>query len=158
MLEVLFFPISLPDSNVNEPASHGFFSFEINQKPDLPDGVTLNNTANIIFDFNPPIVTNTVQHTIGKLTFLVDNIPKNSENWLVLGNPMQESATLVRKEISDGQKTFTLLDAQGRLIRQNKFNGQSFDFHRNGISTGIYFFNIKDEKGKSFTGKIILTD
>jgi hypothetical protein len=89
----------------------------------------------------------------------VDNPPKNNENWLVLGNPMQEFANFVSKEISDCQKIFTLLDAQGRLIRQNKFNGgQSFDFHRNGISTGVYFFNIKVEKGNSFTGKIILTD
>ncbi len=70
-LNVLFSMIMLPDSNTNEPASHGFFSFDIEQKSDLPDGTTLNNTANIIFDFNPPITTNTVQHTIGQLTVRV---------------------------------------------------------------------------------------
>jgi uncharacterized repeat protein (TIGR01451 family) len=158
MLEVLFFPISLPDSNVNEPASHGFFSFEINQKPDLPDGVTLENTANIIFDFNPPIITNTVQHTIGKLTVLVDNPQKNSKNWIILGNPMQESATFVSKEITEGQKIFTILDAQGRLIRQNYFSGQFFDFNRNGLSAGVYFFSINEENKGVFSGKIILID
>jgi uncharacterized repeat protein (TIGR01451 family) len=40
-LEVLFSPIALPDSNVNEPASHGFFSFDIDQKPNLPEGILL---------------------------------------------------------------------------------------------------------------------
>ena len=68
LLEVLFSPIALPDSNVNEPGSRGFFSFELDQMPDLLDGTTFFNTASIIFDFNPEIVTNTVFHQIGQLT------------------------------------------------------------------------------------------
>ncbi len=67
-LEVLFFPIMLPDSNVNETASHGWFSFDMEQKLDLPDGTTIENAAFIVFDYNPPIVINTVLHTIGKIT------------------------------------------------------------------------------------------
>ena len=34
-LEWLFKNILLPDSNVNEPASHGFISFRIKPKPEL---------------------------------------------------------------------------------------------------------------------------
>jgi hypothetical protein len=65
VLEWTFNNILLPDSNVNEPASNGFVTFTVNQVPNLLDGSEINNTANIYFDFNPPIITNTTSHIIG---------------------------------------------------------------------------------------------
>jgi len=52
-----FVNIQLPDSNVNEFASHGFVSFRI--KPRLPilPGTVIENRANIYFDFNEPVIT-----------------------------------------------------------------------------------------------------
>jgi len=52
--------IYLPDSNSNEPGSHGYVHFRVKRKPGLPVGITINNTAYIYFDYNPPIITNTV--------------------------------------------------------------------------------------------------
>ncbi|HMQ90660.1 MAG TPA: hypothetical protein PKB07_23830, partial [Flavilitoribacter sp.] len=66
-LDVLFDPIALPDSNINEPGSNGFFAFEIDQVADLPEGTWIENTASIIFDANPEIFTNYVYHVIGQL-------------------------------------------------------------------------------------------
>ncbi len=64
VLEWTFNNIMLPDSNVNEPASHGFVKFTVKQNRDLPIGTLLENSAAIYFDFNPPIITNTYFHTI----------------------------------------------------------------------------------------------
>ncbi|WP_170067670.1 DUF7619 domain-containing protein [Neolewinella xylanilytica] len=63
-LEVLFPNILLPDSSTNEPASHGFFSFEIRAKKGLDDFTAIDNTAGIYFDFNKPVITNTVTNTL----------------------------------------------------------------------------------------------
>ena len=82
-LEVLFQPIALPDSNVNEAASHGFFTFSLDQRPNLPEGTYFYNTANICFDFNPPIYTNGVQHQIGQLKVAVDESKPNPTTWQV---------------------------------------------------------------------------
>ena len=65
VLEWTFNNILLPDSTTNEPASNGFITFTVNQVPDLADGTEINNTGNIYFDFNPPIITNTTSHIIG---------------------------------------------------------------------------------------------
>ncbi|MFT3681565.1 MAG: hypothetical protein QM791_14940 [Ferruginibacter sp.] len=54
-----FFNILLPDSNRNEPASHGFVSFRIKPKLTVPANSTIYNTASIYFDYNAPVVTNT---------------------------------------------------------------------------------------------------
>ncbi|MCB0639067.1 MAG: PKD domain-containing protein, partial [Lewinella sp.] len=60
LLEFHFRDILLPDSTTNEPGSHGFVQFEIKALPGLAEGTAIENTAGIYFDFNPPIITNTV--------------------------------------------------------------------------------------------------
>jgi len=65
VLQWTFNNILLPDSTTNEPESHGFVTFTVNQVHDLPDGTEINNTADIYFDYNPPIITNTTSHIIG---------------------------------------------------------------------------------------------
>jgi hypothetical protein len=56
--------IYLPDSGVSVDASQGYVLFYVNTRSDLAHGTVLNNTAQIYFDANPPIITNTTTHTI----------------------------------------------------------------------------------------------
>ena len=57
LLRFSFPNVLLPDSNVNEPRSHGFVSFR--KRPRLPilPGTVITNIANIFFDYNPAIIT-----------------------------------------------------------------------------------------------------
>lgn len=64
VLEFVFNNILLPDSNVNEVASHGFVNFRIAQNSGLPTSTTIFNRAGIYFDFNKAVLTNTTFHTI----------------------------------------------------------------------------------------------
>ncbi|MBV6655966.1 MAG: VCBS repeat-containing protein, partial [Mameliella sp.] len=63
-VEFYFRDILLPDSTTNEPKSHGFVQFEIEALPGLDEQTIIENTAGIYFDFNPPIITNTVENTM----------------------------------------------------------------------------------------------
>jgi uncharacterized repeat protein (TIGR01451 family) len=62
----LFENILLADSNVNEPASHGFIKFGIDHRANAPLETVIENTAEIYFDFNDPIITNTTYHRLGE--------------------------------------------------------------------------------------------
>lgn len=157
-LEVLFAPISLPDSNANEPASHGYFTFEINQLADLTPGTDLENTAHIVFDYNPPITTNTVQHRIGQLFVKTDEPAPQFSAWQVLGNPTRDVATFRTLRFVDGEKQFMLTDAGGRVLQSALFSGQSFDFHRGQLQPGLYFFKIETGTAGVFSGKIVVSD
>ena len=98
VLKFNFPNIYLPDSASNEPNSHGYVIFEINQLPNLPHGTFIENSVNIFFDYNPPVTTNTVFNTIdiastilvsnnnicaGDSTLLtaVPNVPELNANW-----------------------------------------------------------------------------
>lgn len=60
----LFKDILLPDSTTNLLLSQGFVTFEINTFPDLEDFTTVENTVGIFFDFNRPVITNTVSSSM----------------------------------------------------------------------------------------------
>ncbi|MCS3802265.1 T9SS type A sorting domain-containing protein [Niastella sp. OAS944] len=66
-----FSNILLPDSNRNEPASHGFITYRIKPGNGVQVNDTIRNSASIYFDYNEPIQTNT-NLTIVKLP----NVPR----------------------------------------------------------------------------------
>src|SRR5690606_19000320 len=64
-LTFTFSDIYLPDSNTNEPASHGDFVYSIRPKTTINYNDTILNTAHIYFDFSQAVVTNTTMNIIG---------------------------------------------------------------------------------------------
>lgn len=64
VLEWTFNNIMLPDSTVNGELSKGFISFKVKQNMNLSNGIVINNSADIYFDFNEPVITNQTFHTI----------------------------------------------------------------------------------------------
>lgn len=90
--------ILLPDSNVNEAASHGFASFRIKPREPLLLGTTIENTANIFFDHNPPVITDSSVLTVTSPGVVVR--PK-----VFLGGPCDETT----QRMGDGLRTAGLI-------------------------------------------------
>ncbi|MFK7773353.1 MAG: FG-GAP-like repeat-containing protein [Saprospiraceae bacterium] len=63
-IEFSFNNILLPDSFINEVASHGFIKYIISPITGLPENTVIENDASIFFDFNPPIFTNQVSNIL----------------------------------------------------------------------------------------------
>lgn len=158
---VFTFPnIMLPDSNINEPASHGFVKFNIAQQLDNPLGTVIENTAAIYFDFNDPIITNVAFHTIGEnfLDIISNTIPEPDQHFNIklYPNLIHASATLQVEGLELGQGTFLLYDLQGRLIRTEQFAGNTLEFYKNELSGGLYLFEIREEGRPLSTGKLMI--
>lgn len=149
--------IMLPDSNINEPASHGFVQFSIEQQADLAPGTVINNKAGIYFDFNPPIITNQTYHTIEEdfIAVFVDEIFLPEVTVKVYPNPFFSSTTFEVDGIDSSPLQFNLFDATGRPLRSEMFTGLQFNLHRDGLPGGIYFYTIQREGKNINTGKII---
>ncbi|MFK7775509.1 MAG: T9SS type A sorting domain-containing protein [Saprospiraceae bacterium] len=157
VLEFTFSNIMLPDSNVNEAASHGFVEFKISQKNDLPLGTIIENQAAIYFDYNPPIFTNETFHTLGLnfITVSLQNPISEKDRILVRPNPMQDYAIFeLEKEIRDG--LFELYDVSGKQAWQQKFDGKQFELQRNNLTPGIYFYKISENGYAINSGKLVV--
>jgi uncharacterized repeat protein (TIGR01451 family) len=159
VLEVLFVPIVLPDSNVNERASHGWFEYRIDQKNGLPNGSYIENKAAIYFDYNDPVITDPAWHRVGKLSVSIFE-PRTSEPhlWRVMGNPAQHTCLFEAQHPVSGTSRFELADAQGRVLRTAEFSGQQFTFERGTLPAGLYFFKIHTQRDGVTAGKIMLHD
>jgi hypothetical protein len=112
----------------------------------------------IIFDFNPPIITNTVFYTIGELLVSAEEPQLYPQLWQIMNNPMKSSATFQAEEGIRGEKQFDLIDTGGRIMYSEKFYDQEFTFERGNFGSGLYFFRIVDDKGRVFSGKVVISE
>jgi len=113
ILKVHYDNILLPDSNTNESASHGLFSFSMTHTPALEQVVfpyILENTAGIYFDFNPPVITNTIYNTID-ISVGISEI--NNASIQLRPNPAHDLVTVTGKNPGD-ITSITLTDMLGR--------------------------------------------
>lgn len=161
IVEWTFNNIMLPDSNVNEPASHGFVKFEIEQMPNLPLGTVIENNAGIYFDFNEPIITNTYFHTIEEAVYsvvvsvdkpILENIQVN-----VFPNPFTKQTTF--KIEGEAYKTLHLsvYNLTGQLVTQKTIeNNDRLELSRGDLLPGVYLYQLLGDDNLINTGKIIV--
>jgi uncharacterized repeat protein (TIGR01451 family) len=160
-LTFTFDDIMLPDSNVNEPASHGFVRFRASQVPGLGHGDYIENTALIYFDFNAPIQTNTYRHRIGQLNpwTVVGTEPpvfQPKTKVKVVPNPLTDSALLQVEGIEPGPLRLVLTDVSGKILRQQTTQGTGFEFQRGELQPGLYFFQIERNGERVASGKLMV--
>ncbi|MBK9451506.1 MAG: T9SS type A sorting domain-containing protein [Bacteroidetes bacterium] len=147
--------IMLPDSNTNEPGSHGHVIYRITPKSTLPLGTELTNTAHIYFDFNSAIVTNTTLNTLATLVAVQPG--RNSIHLGVAPNPFNGS-TMIRFDNLSGEKhTLTVRDITGKILLQDKgITGEQHELNASGLPAGIYLFNLESASGVVGSGKLIV--
>ncbi len=150
--------IMLPDSNVNEVASHGFVKFKIAQQPDLDIGTQIFNTAGIYFDFNAPIYTNTTLHTIGENyleTAIIDPAFQSFANVKIYPNPFSAFTNIEVSGLDLKNGQFKLYDVTGRLIRDETISGNTHVLYKKGLHSGMYFYTIEHDGALLASGKLI---
>ena len=156
VLEFRFDNIMLPDSNVNEPASNGFIAFSVDQLADNPHGTVIENSAAIYFDFNEPIITNTVFHTIGELTITVATEESYTQEATlkVYPNPFKDQAVFELPSSMGG--IFTIYNVNGQRLMEQRFQGQQYILNSQTLNDpGLYFYEIHTFEGDHYRGKLV---
>jgi uncharacterized repeat protein (TIGR01451 family) len=160
VLQFTFDNIMLPDSNVNEAASHGFVKFRIDQQTNNPLGSMIFNRAAIYFDFNEPVITNTTFHTVGEklLVSVQPDLSPDSAQPIILAypNPTKDIARFKLPDNLNGQLRFQLLDTHGRVLRQENIKLENYQFNRRDLPAGIYFYRFERDGKPIGTGKIVI--
>jgi uncharacterized repeat protein (TIGR01451 family) len=159
LLTFLFENILLPDSNVNEPASHGYVKFTINHQADAPLETVIENTALIYFDFNDAIVTNTTNHKLGE-NFVTVGLwqPRRPQYTVqVSPNPFSEAALLELKGLDNTRNLqLQVFDLQGVMLLQQQGDHPVFTLQAGALPSGTYLFNIKQDGKILGTGKLMV--
>jgi Secretion system C-terminal sorting domain/Domain of unknown function DUF11 len=136
-MEFKFENILLPDSNTNEPLSHGFVRYRIQPKTTLNAGDTIPNFAAIYFDFNDPIITNTAK-TIIVLPTGLSGTYTSPGKLLVFPNPAENSINISGIQLENGKTQLRLMDIYGKLILEKTISETSYNLEINQLSKGVY--------------------
>jgi len=150
-IQFIFNNINLPDINSNEPGSHGFVKFKVKCRPELANGGNVYNTANIFFDYNSPIVTNT---TLTFTKMVVTNVPSikkpESSNISLEPNPVRDFVNVSINYSGKEILNLEVIDAQGRNVLKQSLQQNQKSVHLNvsGLNAGTYMIRIL---GKDFS-------
>ena len=136
-MEFKFDNILLPDSNVNEPLSHGFVRYRIQPKTILNAGDTIPNFAAIYFDFNEPVITNTAKTIIVLPTGLTTTNPSPGK-LLVFPNPAENSINISEIQLENGKAQLRLMDIYGKLILEKTVSETTANLETNHLAKGVY--------------------
>lgn len=131
-----FANIMLPDSTSDEPNSHGHVQFTINTVNTPQIGQFIENTANIYFDFNEPVITNTTLNTYADFSSVTEH---GAETILLYPNPAGDHFSIRNKDNNPVQAE--LIDISGRTIRTQQLrNGDSFE--TSDCANGVYLVRL----------------
>jgi uncharacterized repeat protein (TIGR01451 family) len=142
-----FLNILLPDSNVNEPRSHGFVKFRIKPKTNLVLGNTVQNKAAIYFDYNAPVITNTVTTTIAIPTGIAEKITNRLE---VFPNPLEGEMLTIPNMRGASAKLFTLT---GQELRSWTNIAEQISLQN--VAVGMYLLEVS-HNGQRRTAKVVV--
>jgi len=143
-MEFKFDNILLPDSNVNEPLSHGFVHYRIKPKSNLVVGDTIKNFAAIYFDFNEPVITNTAQTVIVSPTGLssLSSLGKLA----VYPNPAQSKININGIKLENGKAQLRLFDLYGKLILEKNITTSTPEVDVQYLPAGMYFLQSGNQR------------
>lgn len=142
-VEFIFENINLPFEDAN---NDGYIAFKIKTKSTLAVGDSFENTANIFFDYNFPVETNTAKTTykttLGKSDFEFSNY------FSIYPNPANEVLNISTKKDIEIH-SIAVYNILGQLIIALPNIKDTSKIDVSNLRTGNYFLKIKSDKGSS---------
>lgn len=137
VLQFYFEDIQLADSFSNEPESHGYVLFKIKTKANLPQNSSVKNKAEIYFDYNLPIITNTEITTFANTIAVFDAIQK--PHFQLYPNPAQNVLTIETEKATD----FMFFNVLGEIV-MSKYVSNKEQIDISALSQGVYWVKEKE--------------
>lgn len=132
----IFNNINLPDSTSDEPNSHGYIAFKIKPKSNVQVGDIISGVADIYFDFNPAIITNTVNTEVVE-SLSVDEV--SAETIKLYPNPARNTIHITSNQVIEA---ITVIDINGRELQSLEISTSDYSLDISNLSKGVYFIEL----------------
>jgi uncharacterized repeat protein (TIGR01451 family) len=152
VLKFTFENINLPDSNTNEPASHGSVHYRIRPRQDLALGDVISNTADIYFDFNPPVITEPSVLVAEMSTGQEQGQDQDQGHLALFPNPAQGSVMISAPSPMRAVQVFA---ADGRLLLEQQLSDRTAHLSIAALPTGNYAVAVRLADGSLLRERVI---
>jgi len=162
VLRFTFDNILLPDSTTNEPESHAYIKYRIKPYSNLIIGDSICNRADIYFDYEPAVLTNTVVTKVANPTGINEN--KDNQGLLdnhkvrIAPNPFSQNTTIYLPKDINENTILDIYDMTGRIVKEIQINKANvYTLNRDALKSGMYIYLLKTKSNRIIDkGKIIL--
>lgn len=147
-LKFIFDPIALIDSGTNEPASHGFVTFKIKHIAGITLKSKIENKADIYFDYNTPVRTNTVFNTIFDTIQIYvpkgnNSIAENEKTAIIVFPNPTTDKFIVQVDEPTQDLAINIYDMNGRYIKSVlSKNNKTIEVSAEGMTKGLYHIHV----------------
>jgi uncharacterized repeat protein (TIGR01451 family) len=132
-----------------DPDKYGYVAFKIKTKSNLAVGDSLKNNADIYFDYNLPIKTNTATTKIENLILGIKNTVTKNGSLQVYPNPSNGNFTINFESKGTYPISIKVMDLKGSIVlEKNLYHSEktSMTIDESNLSNGIYLINITSGK------------
>lgn len=149
-----FDDIHLPSESMDEPNSHGYVYYKIKPTAGFQVGDVIPNTAEIYFDFNPAVVTNTFET---EFVATLSNEKLENTEFSIYPNPSSNSVELRFNNNLENKVEIDICDIQGKLIFSQKklLQNNVMKVDVSHLKSGLYFLKVNNGQGET-TQKLIV--
>ena len=138
--------INLPAESQNERQSHGYIIYKIKPVAGYNVGTVIPNTAEIYFDFNAPVITNTFTTTFTAPLSINDY---GSNGFALYPNPTKDTVVIRLNNSVTESLTVSVIDIQGKVVLSQLFNSQiETTLNLSQLTSGMYFVKIGNERSQ----------
>ncbi len=149
-LHWFFDTINLAPASINNDDSQGYVTFKIKPTSGFAVGTIIENSAEIYFDFNPAIITNTFST---EFIASLSNSQTQKTDFSIYPNPTNAILNIQNKQESI-ITTVNIMDISGKKLSSNSNHKNNYSLDISHLTAGIYFVEILTENTKT-THKII---
>jgi hypothetical protein len=162
-----FANINLPwKSAYGDALSSGLINYSIQRKTTNIQGTEFTNTADIYFDYNAPITTNTTLNTLQDVAGIdeLKSTQNGSSNGITLDLfpvPAQDYLTIrVNNVLKSETATLSIIDLMGHVMLSKKIDlsegSTAITENISNLATGTYLTRVQFSNGSNIIKKIVL--
>ncbi|WP_298499609.1 T9SS type A sorting domain-containing protein [uncultured Algibacter sp.] len=143
--------INLPAQSQDDLGSNGYVYLKIKPTAGYNVGTLIPDSAEIYFDFNAPVITNTF------ITEYVNTLSVsqfNTNTFSLYPNPVKEAVNIKLNSALSGNVFVEIVDVQGKIILQDRLS-KTLQINVLNFEPGLYFVKLKHDHGE-FIKKLII--
>ncbi|MDJ1473393.1 DUF7619 domain-containing protein [Xanthocytophaga flava] len=166
--------INLPDSTHDQAGSNGFIQFSIKPKANLPEKTLIENYADIFFDYNDPVRTNTTMNVMYDVPKVINPANQLDESIIddkvmaaepdalkgklsLYPNPTQSQVWIQSVDLSvriEQVKIYNLL-GESQTVSLSSADNQTVQINMQAKPKGMYLVHIQTNKGTSIQRVVV---
>jgi hypothetical protein len=149
--------INLPAESQDAEGSNGYVYYRIKPTAGYAIGTMIPNTAEIYFDFNAAVITNTFTTEFVAPVLSVEEFELNNTTFTLFPNPADHTVNITLPSTLSEDANIIVYNILGKRLMTKVFEKNTLDLQLNveNLQSGLYFVNLKTNTNETIKRLVV---